>query len=184
MMFNGKVNNYKSMSNNKQVNTSKMEEIYQKIADTVNETILEDWDKVYVYASIREGFQEVFFYYYPTDKQYPIYSLDIIDYFDVDEDLLDELRYKLTEHFEELWEEFKNQGQEVWSSLTFILNNDGTFKIDYNYEDLLQSENDQYERMIIWRYNYLNVKPSQERKRDNEILESYIKSQQENTAKE
>jgi len=43
------------MSNNKQVNTSKMEEIYQKIADTVNETILEDWDKVYVYASIREG---------------------------------------------------------------------------------------------------------------------------------
>lgn len=44
--------------------------------------------------------------------------------------------YQLLDNFAELWNEFKNNGQEQWTNLTFILENNGKFKIDYDYTDL------------------------------------------------
>ncbi|AIC93180.1 immunity protein YezG family protein [Shouchella lehensis] len=67
------------------MDTKAMETIYQKIANTLTTIIPEDWEEVYVYTEMREGYKRVFFYY-PKGRKEPIHSLDIPDWFLLDED--------------------------------------------------------------------------------------------------
>lgn len=98
--------------------------------------IPEDWDRVSLYAEVREGFSQVFFYYYPIGSDKPIYSLDILDISSVDKRKHRELKHQLYEFFEELWNEFKVQEQEQWTSLTYLLDISGKMKVNYGYEDI------------------------------------------------
>ncbi|WP_425415412.1 immunity protein YezG family protein [Paenibacillus glacialis] len=98
--------------------------------------------------------------------------------FEVDKDHVDQLRYKLSDFFEELWKESVQNNQDVWTSLTFILDSTGDFKIDFDYEDL--SEVDDFERQVIWRYKYLGLEPSVEKKRARGIFEKYLENQEQN----
>ncbi|PLR81667.1 cytoplasmic protein [Bacillus canaveralius] len=118
--------------------TKKMEQLYQQIANTLVNMIPEEWNKIYLYAELREGYKKVFFYYYPESGVEPIYSLDITEKFVVNENEFDELENDLYGFFSELQEEFKIQEQEQWTNLTFILDNTGQMKINYGYEDLSQ----------------------------------------------
>jgi hypothetical protein len=40
--------------------------IYQQIGETIVEMIPEEWEKVYLYAEVSEGFSYVYFYYCPV----------------------------------------------------------------------------------------------------------------------
>lgn len=153
--------------------TQVMEELYEKIANKANEMIPEEWEKLSMYAEVSEGASEVYFYYYPKRKNTPIYSLDIVDIFEISEDEFDEMSMELNDYFEELREEFKRNKQEPWTSLTLMLESNGKFNIDYDYTDL--SESDSYEQHIIWRYKYLGMQPSPDRKRDVKIIQDYLK---------
>jgi len=155
--------------------TQVMEEVYEKIANRVNEMIPEEWEKVALYAEVSEYASSVYFYYYPTVKDTPIYSLDIVDIFEIDEDEFDKMNMELFEYFEELREEFKRNEQEPWTNLTLMLESDGKFNIEYDYTDL--SEADDYEQQIIWEYLHLGMQPSPDRKRDVQIIQDYLKKQ-------
>ena len=91
----------------------RLNEIYGKIADTLNDTIPEEWDKIYMYGEIGEGVREAFFYYYPSESNEPVYSHKIPEIFDISEDEYDKLWYQLLDNLTELWNEFKNNGQET-----------------------------------------------------------------------
>lgn len=150
----------------------KLNQIYQKIASTINETIPEEWDKVFIYGEITEDMQKTFFNYWPKGSNKSVYSLDIPELFDISEDEQDELRYQLIDELTELWEEFKNNEQGVWTNLTFILESSGKFKVDYDYTDL--SETSPRKQHILWDYKYLGIMPDDEK--DKKIIEDYIKS--------
>jgi hypothetical protein len=128
----------------------KLNKIYEKIADNLNQTIPEEWDKVYMYGEVNEHMQKAFFYYYPSNSD------------------------KLLEIMEELWNEFKNNGQEPWTNFTFVLESNGKFKIDYDYTDL--SEASPREQRWIWKYKYLGIMPENEKGK--KVIEEYIKSAQ------
>lgn len=113
-----------------------MEQIYQQIGESLVEMIPEVWEKVLVYAEYREGYKKVFFYYYCNSVTEAVYSLNIPELFEINEDEFDELENDLYGSFTKLWNEFKKQGQEPWSNLTFILENTGKMNIEYGYEDL------------------------------------------------
>ncbi|MBT2680531.1 DUF600 family protein [Bacillus sp. ISL-35] len=133
--------------------TKKMEQIYQQIANTLVNLIQEDWVKIFLYAEYREGYRKVFFYYYPQEGAKPVYSLDIPDLYNIDEDAFDELDNELYDHFSRLWVEFREQEQERWTNLTFILENTGKMKIDYGYQDI--SELSPVEKQDKWEAEYL-----------------------------
>ena len=155
------------------MHTMRFEETYKKLALELDEIIPERWDKVYLYARVSEGVQSVYFYYYPQEKNQPIYSMDIIDLFEIDEDIMNKYIFNLCNYCKELWQGFKENEQELWTNFTFFLNSDGKFNFEYDYTDL--SKVDDYERQIIWEYKYLGIEPSIERKRDRKILDSYLK---------
>lgn len=130
-----------------------MEAIYQKVANILVEMIPEEWEKILLYAEVREGFSQVFFYYYPVNQEQPVYSLDIVDMFNIDKPLHRKLKQELYDCFEELWNEFMVQDQELWTSLTYILDNMGKMKLNYGYEDI--SENSPDEKQDKWEAEYL-----------------------------
>lgn len=115
-----------------------METLYQKVANILVNIIPEKWVKIYLYAEFRDGYEKVFFYYYPENRLLPIYSLDITDLFNVDDVEFDKLENELYASFSELLEEFKIYEQEQWTYLTYILDNTGEMKINYGYENVSQ----------------------------------------------
>ncbi|MFC7393456.1 antitoxin YezG family protein [Scopulibacillus cellulosilyticus] len=153
--------------------TEVMEELYQRAANLINDIIPENWDKVYLYAEINEDGGRVFFYYYPINDKVPVYSLDIINRFSVEKSEFDELNYDLFECFDELWEEFKRNNQEVWSNLIFILDNTGGFEIEYGYDDITDA--DQTEIHTVWAYRHLGLIPP-EGSYKRELLDNYLKN--------
>ncbi len=153
------------------MNTIQLGKIYQKIANTLNETIPEEWDKVYMYGEVVEDVSEAFFNYYPKGSNESVYSHNIPEEFEISEDEYNKLWMQLLDNLEELQNAFKNNGEEIWTNLTFILDSAGSFKIDYDYTDL--SESDDMERHIIWDYKYLGIEPEDED--DKEFLADYLK---------
>ncbi|MBM7839115.1 uncharacterized protein (TIGR01741 family) [Alkalihalobacillus xiaoxiensis] len=138
------------------MDTKVMETIYQKIANTLTTIIPEEWERVYVYAEMREGYKRVFFYYFPKGRKEPIYSLDISDRFLLDEDEYESKEYELYKIFFELRKEFQDQGQEPWNALTFILDDTGKMKIDLVYEDVSQTS--PVDKRSFWESKYLGIR--------------------------
>lgn len=150
----------------------KLNEIYGKVANTLNKTIPEKWDKVLLYGEVNEDTRTAYFNYYPAGKKESVYSHDIPQIFNIPKlEYRKQLR-QLLDNLEELWNEFKNNGQEPWTNLTFILENNGKFNIEYDYTDL--SNANDVERHAIWDYKYLGIIPEDEYTK--KFVEEYIKS--------
>ncbi|VBB09908.1 Hypothetical protein LUCI_5206 [Lucifera butyrica] len=136
--------------------TKGMEQLYPTIASALVDIIPEDWDKVLLYAEFGDGYRQVLFYYYPKGSNNPIYSLDITDKFNINQKQYDERETRLYNCFSKLREEFKRQGQEPWTNLTFILDSTGKMKIDYNYDKV--SQVCPVEKQGKWEAKYLGCK--------------------------
>lgn len=150
--------------------TKGMEEIYLKAANILNEMIPEPWKKIYLYAEVSEDSRQVYYYYFPFEEDVPVYNLDIVKKFDVEEQKYEDLEDELYDCFTYLWEEFGEQNQEKWTNLTFKLEHTGEFDIDYNYDDL--SEADSYEQQIIWEYKNMGL--ITEGNRPKKIIDKYV----------
>lgn len=152
----------------------KLNEIYNKIANTLNEMIPELWKKIYMYGEVVDGAKEAYFYYYPEGENQPIYSQDIPKLFNISKTEYYNVLLELVDNITELWEEFKNNDLEPWTNLTFILENTGEFNIDYDYTDL--SETDPIEQHTVWEYKYLNIVPEDARYK--KFIDRYENSKQ------
>lgn len=159
------------------MNENNLSNIYNNIAQTVIETIPEKWFKVFVYGEITEDVRTAFFYYYTKRGALSIHSHNIPEIFGTEREGYKELWRRLLDNLEDLWYEFKNNDQEPWTNLTMFFDNQGDFKVDYDYTDL--SDADDYERRIIWKNQYLGLTPEDED--DKKFLEEYLKSIEEKT---
>ncbi|MFD1395305.1 immunity protein YezG family protein [Kroppenstedtia eburnea] len=157
------------------LNDEKVGHMYQQIARTVIDMIPEEWDKVYLYGEVEEERQASFFFYYPVASKEPVYSLDIPELYEVDEEKFDQLKDQLYEHIETLWNEYKQSGEELWSTLNMIMERD-KFKIEFGYEDLSAPETDYYERSLAWEYNYLGLVPKDSYAK--KVLDEYLKKKE------
>ena len=161
--------------------TKKIKEMYEDIQRRIFYMIPEKWDKMYLYASVSDLIDghttgELFFYYIPKGifKKNPVNVYEIPQKFNLDEKEYLKLVNILYQKIVELREEFKKiELVPTWTNLTMII--DGTqFKIEYDYEDLSKSKFSNYERHIIWRYNYLGIKEEQLNKKEKAIIERYL----------
>ena len=143
--------------------------------------IPEKWDKLYLYSSVidmPDGQQtgELYFYYIPKGilKKKPVNVYEIPNKFNLEEDEYIRLVKVLYNKIKLLRDEFKKtETGSLWSNITIIIEN-LKFKVEYNYEDLVGSDFNSYERHVIWRYNYLGIGGAQVSKKEKEILDRYI----------
>ena len=73
----------------------------------------------------------------------------------------------------EIYDCFIKNNQEPWEQLSFELDMAGKFKIDYLYNKISNTEDDQLQREIIWAYETFDFKPK-EGSYTRKILEKYI----------
>lgn len=164
--------------------TKKIKEIYEDIQRKIFYMIPEKWDELYLYASVIERFGsietgELFFYYIPKGilRKNPINVYEIPTKFNLEEAEYLRLVDLLYSKIKELREEFKKLEEgRTWSNLTITIK-DMKFYVEYNYEDLQNTEYDSYQRHIIWRSKYLNQGIEKVNKEDKEILKKYYNGQ-------
>ena len=161
-------------------NTKNIKGIYEEIQRKLFYMIPEKWDEVYLYASVIERLGrletgELFFYYIPKGllKRKTINVYEIPSKFNIDEEEYLKLVEILYANIKQLRDEFKRSNQKVWTNLTIIIRK-SKFRIEYNYEDLQNSDYNNYERHIIWRYKYLKQGIEYCNREEREILLRYL----------
>ena len=161
--------------------TQRTKEIYEDIQRKIFYMIPEKWEKLYLYASVidkEDGKEtgELFFYYIPKGilKKNPVNVYEIPAKFNINEKEYLELVEILYNEIKTLREGFKKiELGETWSNITISIEN-VKFKIEYRYDDLLNSEYSSFARHIIWRYEYLGISLEQVNKEEKEILKKYL----------
>ncbi|QWF76481.1 TIGR01741 family protein [Bacillus subtilis] len=149
-----------------------MQDLYQLISQKLNDIIPCEWTKIYLYAEVLDDSTMVLFHFRTPGNNQIIYSQDIPSHYNVSKDIFKTLLRKLRELFEELRTEHRNNNDDVWTNLTLTLDSSGKFQLDYNYDDILASEFDGYERIAIWEYKNLGILPEDED--DKEFVISYL----------
>lgn len=161
--------------------TKKIKQIYEVIQKMIFYMIPEKWDKLYLYSSVIDMPEgkvtgELYFYYIPKGilKKKPVNVYEIPNKFNIDENEYLKLVKVLYDKIKQLREEFrKSESGTIWSNITITIQN-LKFKVEYNYEDLINSCFDSYERHIIWRYKYLEISEDHVGKKEKEILNRYL----------
>ena len=161
--------------------TRETKEFYEDIQRKIYYMIPDKWEKLYLYASVIDTEKdktkgELFFYYIPKGilKKNPVNVYEIPSKFNLNEKEYLELVEILYNEIKKLREIYKKiELGETWSNITISIENTN-FKIEFKYDDLVNSEYSSFDRHIIWRYQYLNIGMEQLNKEEKEILRKYL----------
>ncbi|KNH10460.1 MULTISPECIES: immunity protein YezG family protein [Priestia] len=152
----------------------KLQNLYQEIAETVNNMIPEEWEKFYFYAQISEdGGGTYFFYNQPEDKKTYHYSLEITERFAVSEMKFNEQEDKLFDLSSELREVFDEYNQDLWYSFTMSLDSEGNFSVSFDYTNWFNTDYGFLEQLKIWKFKYLREIPTDEKTKN--LIDQYLK---------
>ena len=156
-----------------------MQDIYQEIADTINQMIPEEWMEFYFYAQISDTGGRTYFYYNtPESPSKYQYSLEIPFNFSINEDTFEQMEDDLFELCEKMRKIFKKHDQELWYSFTMSVERNGKFKIHYDYTDWFKTDYLFDAQEIIWEYKYLGITP--EHPNDQKVIEKYFEEYPDN----
>lgn len=153
------------------VNEAKLNKYYSAIAEKMDEMIPCEWNRIILYAEELGDVSNLGFFY--TNDEEVHWSEGITEEYEVDEYEYMMQLMQLVELVKELWMEFKNADEEVWSVFTFDIDGEWKFKAKFEYE--LNDEISDLERSIIWAYNELDIVPNGEYGR--KLLKEYLESQ-------
>ena len=166
--------------------TSEIRKLYEKIQKQLFYMIPEKWDKVFLYASVLEHYNnvqtgEMFFYYYPKSvlKKNPVNVYEVPNKFNIDEQAYFKLAEKLYDELKSLRTYLVSMGENPWTNLTISIQN-FKFKVEYSYENLVNSKYTSYDRHLIWRHKYLDVPLTSYQKKDRKMIEEYLKEEEHN----
>lgn len=156
--------------------SSRMNEIYHDIASNVNNLIPVEWEKVFLYGEVLYDSERVFFYFVPKANHELVYSPDIWRKYNMERRTYNTYSDLLYDSILDLHNEYEKHNEKVWTNLTLILENTGKFSIEFNYDDLYNSEFDDIERDHIWEYEVMGIVPELERHK--KIIERYLKTKE------
>ena len=150
-----------------------MNQMYPVIAEGILGMIPDgNWYEIYLYAEILDGSREVFFYFNTYENEDFIYSHDIPAKYNVSEKTYDSLLLELQTKFHYLRQIFIDNDQEPWTNLTLILKYPGKIKINYNYEDVINSVISPTQRQMVFEYQHLGLLPQSEINR--QFVRNYV----------
>ncbi|MCL2353466.1 MAG: antitoxin YezG family protein [Defluviitaleaceae bacterium] len=141
--------------------TNELNELYGKTANHISNMIPVDWEELYCMGVVtQDGASSAVFYFREEGQQEFIRSYDIAKTYDESEEMHNELKGELRAIVVEINECFEDHDQKLWDILTFKLNSEGAFNIDFEY-DSTNNDRGPLERELIWAYeNFGYIPPS------------------------
>ena len=146
---------------------------YEEIANKLDEMSPVEWTKIAMLAEDLGTSCAAGVYFFTKDNKV-YYNHNIPEDFNVDEEVYRKILDELLEINGRLREEFINFGIQPWKLLSFILNEDWSFKLNYEYE--IDEDIDYMERKIIWAYEELGIIPEGEFGKS--ILKEYLEEKE------
>lgn len=160
--------------------TPRMKKLYSEIQQKLFYMIPEKWDKIYLYASVAEGINnletgEMYFYYFPKGilKKDPVNVYEVPNKFNIDDTKYFKLADELYGIIKRLRKEYINMNDKSWSNIIISIEN-FKFKVEYGFENLKDSQYSSYDRHIIFRYIYLNTSINTYNKKERTMIENYM----------
>ena len=162
------------------IKNSEIRKVYSELQKQLFYLIPEKWDRIYLYASVQEkmkGFEtgEMFFYYFPKGilKKNPVNVYEVPNKFSLNEDEYIKLVEKLYSKIKELREIFKKYNHRLWSNLTIRI--EGLkFEIEYNYENLINTQYSNMDKHIVWKYQNLKLPIEYFSRKERKMIKQYI----------
>ncbi|SFS52471.1 immunity protein YezG family protein [Marininema halotolerans] len=153
------------------MNHEKLDSMYQSIAGLIISAIPEEWSKLFIYGELQDDVQSSYFFYCPENESGKyIQIFDIPDLFEVDNDFIDQIHEQLDDKLFSLWNEFKQNDNEPWTTFNMSVDSNGKLKVNFGYKDL--SNTSHHDRMIVWQYENLGLVPTRES--DKEVLQKHL----------
>ncbi len=163
--------------------TPNLKNIYSNIQKQLYYMIPEKWDKIYLYASVVDHYNniqtgEMFFYYYPKSmlKKNPINVYEIPSKFNIDENGYLKLAENLYNEIKQIRKKQIEEGKKPWSSVTISIE-ECKFTVEFDYEDLINSKFSNTDRHLVWRHKYLNIPLESYSKSERAMIKKYIDAQ-------
>lgn len=164
------------------ISTKKIKELYEEVRKQIFNMIPEKWESIYLYASVIQSENrengEMFFYYFPKGmlRKNPVNVYEIPNKFSIDEESYLLLAKKLYHTIRLLRQEWKNENQRLWSNITITIE-ELKFKIEYHYDNLVNSNYSSYERHLIFQYKYLDTPLESFHKKEREKVIQYFQEE-------
>lgn len=160
--------------------------IYSKIQKQLFYMIPEKWDKIYLYASVKETINqletgELFFYYFPKGilRKNPVNSYEIPYKFNLEEESYNQFIEDLYGLVKQLRECFRKEEEQLWTSLTIKVEN-FHFIIEFCYDKCDREEEKQH---LIWMYKNLGIPLESYTKKERQIILQYLEEEKINPPK-
>ncbi len=160
--------------------TPKMKIIYKEIQKKLFYMLPEKWESIYLYASIIQHAKlqtgEMFFYYIPKGvlKKKPVNVYEVPSKFNIEEEDYLKLADGLYEKIKELRIEMIKNGEKPWTNLTISVEKIN-FKVEFRYDNLINSLFSNEDRHLTWQYIYLGRPINSFNKKEREIIERCLK---------
>ena len=150
-----------------------LEYYYGEIANKLDEMIPVEWTKIAMQAIDIGTSRTVYFYFYTPDGK--VHSDGMIpDEYNVDKEIYFQYHAELRDINMKVRKEFVKANIDPWESMTFILNEAWSFKVDFEYD--INKEIGNFEREVIWAYEELGIIPEGEFSKS--ILEEYLEEKE------
>jgi uncharacterized protein (TIGR01741 family) len=134
-----------------------LNKLYEQIAQHVSDMIPVEWNEFYFNGEVKDEEGGVFFFFTPVDSNADaVYSHDIPDLYQINENAYDEELNKLFELTVKLQQVFIENDQEPWFSVTLLVNDTGKLKVHFDYTNWHESEFGPTARIEYFEYKYLN----------------------------
>ena len=155
-------------------------EFYMQIQDHLFEMIPESWKTIFLHTSIIDipnqiPKGELFVYYIPKGllKRKPVNCYEVPELFDIDEEDYSRLITSLYNVIKELRDSYKKYKNVLFTTIDIICSNK-SFTIKYGFKNLLNSNYNQEERHLIWRYENLQIDLDSLDRNSRKFLQDYI----------
>ena len=146
----------------------KLNEMYQEIANHINDMIPTEWEQVYTMAYIDEEGGEVFFNYTKLDSDNLHYYTDIPKDYNVSEKMFSKLSFTLYKLFKRL------------RSCEFDFTKEGKLNVSFDYIEWKNSGFGTLAREYYYEYKKFGILPEKEYAKNKvKKVEQFIKEQEE-----
>lgn len=139
----------------------KLNALYKEIAQQINDMIPTEWDHFYFNGEVKEGEGGVFFFFTPKGEEQHIFSHYIPKLYSVDKSVYNKELHELFQLTVELQKVFKDKEQDLWFSVTLILNDTGKLSVYFDYTNWYESDFGPTDRIKYFEYKYINQNKEQ-----------------------
>ncbi|CAM4030426.1 DUF600 family protein [Listeria booriae] len=136
---------------------TELNQIYQKIAQKINDMIPVEWKEFHFHAEIQDGDGGVYFFFQPSNKQEYVYSYFIPEVYGVEKSSFDNSEDELFDLAIDLQSEFIENEMEPWFSVTLSVDENRKIKIHFDYLDWNKSNFGPSDRMKYFQFKQLNA---------------------------